>query len=210
VRPARCADRVAADRKKRLEDNSREFGKRTESDRIKHAALAEENAKKKARLGILDGAAAETGERLLGAYGKLPEPLKERLKSGAQALQSRLKEPPCPERADDRVRIVAAFGYDLQRVLQETHAVRQILQLADGQRVEADALYLGGTLGYYLAPDHAQAGLLTRSDAGWSAVPRDGIAEQVALALKIKRKETAPALVSLPLTAPAKQETAQP
>ncbi len=180
---------------------TKERSEQTERERL----VARISEMKAALLGVAKSA-TEAGRDILAEYEKLPVPLQERLKSGARLLRTRLDEKPSADRAVELLRTVVAFSQDMQRILSEIHAVKKVLALEDGQRLEVDVLYLGGAIGFYLTSDQKGAGVLKRSDGKWTRKSRNEIAPQVALALGVKRKEKPPTLVALPLPPPAKAE----
>ena len=196
--------------KERLEKNSIEQVTYENKGQAERAKLTLQNKEARQLLSEVETRAAQAEERLLAIYDRLPEPLRLKLKPSMHTLRTRLKSAPAPEQTSERLRTVAAFGADLQRTFSETHAVKQVITLGHGQRIEVEALYLGGFLGFYLAPDHLQAGFLTPTAKGWKEEPQDGLAGQLARALAIKRKESPPTLVRLPLQLPKGEGGHQP
>jgi hypothetical protein len=188
--------------KQRLGKAIEEFETKEEKERTERERVASRISKMKAALLEIAHSATEAGRDILGEYEKLPVPLQEQLKTGAQLVRTRLDEKASAENAVDRLRTVVAFSHDMQRILSEIHAVKEVIAFEDKQRVEVEVLYLGGTVGFYLAPDRKQAGVLRRSGGKWIRESHDEIAPQVALALEVKRKETPPSLVALPLRPP--------
>lgn len=193
--------------KKRLDRDVTEFELREKAEEGKREIFAKKIAKRKAILMKIAGFTTKTGKILLSEYKKLPEPLQEKLKAGAQLLQTRINEKSSNENVLERLHTVIAFGHDQQRILSEIHLGKQVVDLGEKERLEVDVLYMGGTIGFYLTPDQKHAGILRRSGCIWKAEPRDEIATEVELALKVKRKEVPPVLVQLPLSLSIKEET---
>ena len=71
------------------------------------------------------------------------------------------------------------------------------------ERIEADVLYLGGAIGYFVTPGDRAAGMIVRSGGGWKVVRRDDLAGAIRRALAVLSKESPPALVELPVVPPA-------
>jgi hypothetical protein len=186
--------------KQRLEKAVKEFENKEDTERTERERLANRISEMKAALSGIAQSAADAGRDMLAEYEKLPPALQESLRTGAQVVRARLDERASPENAVGRLRTVVAFSHDMQRILSEIHAVKEILAFEDSRRVEVDVLYLGGAVGFYLAPDRKHAGILRPSGGRWTRESRDEIAPQVALALEVTRKETPPRLVALPVS----------
>ena len=196
--------------KERLEKNISELLLREKTGQDERERLTRENNEARQLMIATEATADLIVKDLLTVYDNLPEPLLLKMKPGLQTIRTRLKKITSPEQTAERLRNISAFGADLQRTLSETHAVKQIIALGKEQRIEVEALYLGGLLGFYLTPDHRHAGLLSHTEKGWSAEPDNKITRQVARALAIKRKEAPPTLVRLPLQLPTGQGVHQP
>jgi hypothetical protein len=192
--------------KERLEKAVEDFEAREKTEQTQRERMVRRIAAMRAVLLKIAGSATQAGRSILAEYDKLPAPLREQLKTGAQLVRTRLDEKASAESAVERLRTVVAFGHDMQRILSEVHAVKEVVAFEDGARLEVDVIYLGGVVGFYLTPDGRRSGLLRRSGDRWTREARDEIAPQVVLALEVARKETPPTLVPLPLDPPRAKE----
>jgi len=192
--------------KNRLNKALAEVENRKKEEESEQERIARRIAELKTILLKVAEAATASGKDLLCEYDRLPEPLQRGLKPGADVVKAEITGPASSSNAVRRLRAAAAFGHDLQRVLSEVHLVKQVIALGEKDHREADVLYLGGAVGFYLLPGGKEAGVMRRPDDAWTAVARDEIAPQVARAMAVKRKETSPALVRLPLAPESDKE----
>ncbi len=152
-----------------------------------------------------DWSARQTAEQLFASYDALPEPLRVPLAAGATRVRNSLTAKKESQNAADRFRLVAAFASDINRTLSSVHVVKQALAPDGRERREMDVLYLGGAIGYYVSPDGAQAGIVTRNGKEWKCLPRNDLARTVSRSIAVFRKEKPARLVRLPLVQEAKK-----
>ncbi len=150
-------------------------------------------------LDSLDQAIEEYARELLEVYATLPSPLATMIGGGATRVRpiawSRNGMSPAPE----RLQVATTFGADLQRLLGSIHRVQQVLELEDDLRIEADVLYIGGAIGYYVSPDGKLAGMIVREHEDWVVLPHNDLADVIRTGFAVFSKQRPPELVSLPL-----------
>jgi hypothetical protein len=90
---------------------------------------------------------------------------------------------------------------EIHQIVASVHTHTEVLALPDGRR-EAEVLYLGSAIGYYVSADEQRAGLRVKTPDGWQIQPRPEIAAAVKHALEVARQERPPGLVRLPVVVP--------
>jgi len=188
--------------RKRLDTASADVEAREKAAQSEHERTAERIRAANERLSRLARAATEAARGILAEYDGLPISLQEQLRGGATIVRSLFADDVPPDGAVEALRTVLAFCHDMQRIASDVHVVKEVLTFAEGRRREVDMLYLGTAMGFYLTPDRRQAGMVLRSGGVWTRSDRDDVAPYVALALEVRRRETPPRLVPLPLCAP--------
>jgi hypothetical protein len=161
--------------------------------------LVGEIDKAEALLRATDGSVRQSGRRLLRSVEGLPEPLKKPLAAGAARVRDALFGEAGGRSVAERLQLVTAFAADLDRIMSSVHAVKQVLDMPGDERREADVLYVGSAIGYYVFPSEDHAGILMPGPEGWEVSPRDDLAPSVSRALAVFRKEKPAALVKLPM-----------
>ncbi len=190
---------VLADEKERLTKQLAAIDSRKQEEESERERLARTIAERNESLLRVAKAATGTARDLLAQYEALPAPLRRELTPAAEMLRTTLKDDTTASHALKRLRMAVGFGHDLQRTLSAVHLVKEVIEVREGDKREADVLYLGGTVGFYLLPSGQGAGVLRRKDGGWLVEKRDGIADRVARGMAVKRKEKPPALTRLPV-----------
>jgi len=168
-------------------------------NRTERERLAAEIEKTESLLRSTDDFVRNAGGRLLKSFEGLPAPLRKPLADGASRVRDALSARTKGRGVAKRLQLVIAFAADLDRTLSSVHAVKQVIDAPGGERREADVLYVGGAVGYYVFPGEDQAGILVRGPKGWGVSPRNDISRAVRRALAIFRKESVAALVELPV-----------
>jgi len=190
---------LLAGEKERLAKQLTAIDSRKQEEESARERLARAIAELKESLLQVSKTATETALNLLKEYESLPAPLRRELASTADMLSTTLKDDASADNALKRLRIAVGFGHDLQRTLSAIHLVKEVIEVREGDKREADVLYLGGAVGFYLLPSGHGAGVLRRTNDGWIAEERNAIAEHVARAMAVKRKEKPPEIVRLPV-----------
>jgi len=183
----------------RLERNLASARAEADVNRTERERLTAEIEKAESLLRATDGSVRGAGKRLLRTFESLPVPLRKPLADGASRMRDALSAETKGRGVAERLQLVIAFAADLDRTLSSVHAVKQVIDAPGGERIEADVLYVGGAVGYYVFPGEDQAGLLLRGPKGWEVSPRNDLAGAVVRALAVFRKETLAALVELPV-----------
>lgn len=167
-----------------------------EADR-KRAELAAQNERLKEASSALDGSAARLETRTRELLPHLPDPIRERVKPLSQALP---EDPggtglPLAKRFQNVVGILNAVN-KFQRELAVTSEVRT---LGNGTRAEVTVFYLGIGHAFYASADGRAAGVGSPSAEGWTWLPADEAAAEIARAIAILKNEATAAFVRLPL-----------
>jgi len=183
----------------RLERNLASARAEADVNRTERERLTAEIEKAESLLRSTDEFVRSAGRRLLKTFEGLPAPLRKPLADGASRVRDALSAETKGRGVAKRLQLIIAFAADLDRTLSSVHAVKQVIDAPGGERREADVLYVGGAVGYYVFPGEDQAGLLVRGPKGWGVSPRNDIARAVGRALAIFRKESLAALVELPV-----------
>ncbi|MHC4501661.1 MAG: DUF3450 family protein [Planctomycetota bacterium] len=186
--------------------------------RTEREALSRSIGEGEATLAAVDEAVERSGKRFLDSSRRCPEPVRALTEKGAAKVRDALYGKSGALTTAERLQLVSAFSQDCRRMLSTVHALKEVVQLPPdaagrpsdgakattaGERIEADVLYLGGAIGYFVTPGDRAAGMIVRSAAGWKVVRRNDLAGAVRRALAVFSKESPPALVELPVVAPA-------
>jgi len=187
--------------------------------RTEREALSRSIGEGEATLAAVDEAVGRSGKRLLDSFRRCPGPVRALTEKGAAKVRDALYGKSDALATAERLQLVSAFTQDCRRMLGTVHALKEVVQLppdaegrpsdganaatAAGERIEADVLYLGGAIGYFVTPGDRAAGMIVRSGVGWKVVRRNDLVGAVRRALAVFSKETPPALVELPVVPPA-------
>ena len=98
-----------------------------------------------------------------------------------------------------RLQRVLAIYSGLQKLQHDIHALRAIVPLPSGER-EMDILQIGLATAYAVSADGSMAAVSTPAEGGRSWQPRPELAEAVAAAIAVHRREEPARLVELPLS----------
>lgn len=189
--------------KRRLDESLASAEKDADAAKTEREGLGRSIREAESLLAAVDESIETNGKRLLGSYRRCPEPLQAHTDKGAARVRDAVYGKAVPLTTAERLQLVSAFSQDCRRILGSVHAVKQIVELPGEEPVEADVLYLGGAVGYFVAPGDRPAGMMVRSGEGWKVVQRNDLARAVRRALAVFSKEVPPALVDLPVPAPA-------
>lgn len=146
---------------------------------------------------VLHEAIADFEARTGALVGRLPGPLKDRVRP----LADRLPEEPTSTRLSlsERFQNVIGVLNEVNKFQSDVHAVSELLELPDGSTAEVRALYLGLAQAWYVTADGTAAGIGRPGADGWVWTADDELAPQVERALEILQNEGVPAYVPLPV-----------
>jgi len=196
--------------------------------RTEREGLSRSMGEAEATLAAVDEAVEKDGKRLLDSFRRCPEPVRALTEKGAARARDALYGKSGALTTAERLQLVSAFSQDCRRILSSVHALKEVVVLGPrsskplrsqiaqqpetggpssaavlNERIEADVLYLGGAIGYFVTPGDRAAGMIVRSAGGWKVVRRNDLAGAVRRALAVFSKESPPALVELPIVPPA-------
>lgn len=188
--------------KRRLDESLASAAKDADTAETEREGLSRSRAEAEALLAEVDEAVEMNGKRLLVSFGRFPEPLRALMEKGAARVRDAVYGRAGALTTPERLGLVSAFSQDCRRVLGSVRAAKQVVELPGRERLEVDVLYLGGAIGYFVAPGDRLAGTIVREKTSWKAVERNDLAGAVRAALAVFAKESPPALVELPVPAP--------
>jgi hypothetical protein len=140
-------------------------------------------------------ASLETRTREL--IGRLPDPIRERVRPLSQSLPA------------DPAATLLSLGQRFQNVIgilnevdkfnRDISVTTEVRTLSDGTSAEVVALYLGIAQGYYVSGNRLLAGVGAATPNGWAWTPANASAPEIAAAIAILQDEQVASFVRLPL-----------
>lgn len=150
------------------------------------------------RNGLLDlanGRLATVEQKLGGLTGAFPAVLLAKVESNLRRFPRGEKTAQIP--VSQRLRNLLAVFNEIEQ-FNSQFTVTPEMREVDGRQVRVQVLYLGLAQAYYVNGDGSRGGFGHPTAEGWKWTARDGIAADVARAIRVFRDEAAPVLVQLP------------
>lgn len=172
-------------------------GSRLADAEKQRADLREEEANLRERRKLLEARITKLETALREVVPRFPPPLRNQVEPVLARLETADSEASLQDRYRDLLTVLGEAG-QFDRTLTIDSEIRAI----DGEQVEVQVLYLGLARAWYVdrAGRHAGTGIPTAE--GWRWTENPSVAPSVRRAIAIRRKEAAPAIVSLPFPAP--------
>lgn len=168
----------------------------TEADG-KRLELVEENEKLKSATGTLGGVLAKLETGTLQLVGRLPGPIRERIRPLSQRIPDGRQETKLS--VSERFQSVIGVLNEVNKFNHEIVMSSEVRSLADGTSVEVVSLYIGLGQGYYVSANGKVAGIGTASKEGWVWKEANEAAPQIARAIAVLKNEQVASYIQLPL-----------
>ena len=156
--------------------------------------------------------ALESAEKaLLKARNTLPASL------GSGLMDAMARLPETPEQASlgtvaRRMQLVMAIYTEMEKLQNNYHWVKEVINVGGGRRTEVEILYVGLSCGFAVSADGGWAAIGRPGPEGWTWEPRPSLGPEVRKAIDVLNRRRTPELVSLPLriSVPAGGVTSEP
>lgn len=189
--------------KKALEQRISEAEKRSAEESSERESLTKSITKKE-RIFLTLAKAVEEGEgRLEKTAASIPPSRSGKRHESATGLDAR------PDSVPERLNALLLTANDIAREQATILHLKAVVDIAEHGRVEADVLWIGTALGYYVTPDDKHAGILVFRGDRWSSEPDDPAASAIRKAIRLARKDEPAALVELPILPPQQKGEAE-
>ncbi len=135
--------------------------------------------------------------RVRELLARSPPPLRQRV----QPLAQRVPADPSATRLSvaERTGLLIGILNEMDKFAREVLVANEVLDLPDGTSAEVTVLYFGMACAWYCNAARGLAGIGWPTESGWTWVPRDELATDVARAIAIARGERAAEYVVLPV-----------
>lgn len=168
--------------------------------------IQQEYKEKKALLQSFNKSLAQSANLLLIEYGKLPIPLKKQLSDNYQLIRRALLKQESDFLLIEKLHILKDFANEISALQKEVHALKEIIKIPEtGKEIEVDVIYLGTLLGYYLSPNHQNAGMVIREGNQWAYRKDSTLIPVMEKALKTLSQSQSLEFLRLPFTKGAKR-----
>jgi len=167
-----------------------------EADQKRLEKIAANEAHVAASRALREGAAGLEA-RVRGLLARLPEPIRQRVKP----LSQRIPEDPAEtqETLSTRFQNVVGILDQVDKFQRDVTVASEVRTLSSGASAEVTALYLGLGQGYYVTANGTAAGIGSAGPEGWTWMPADASAADVARMVAIWKNEEGAAFVRLPI-----------
>ena len=180
-----------------LEDKIKETHKSINEADKSRVALVEENEALKHAAQSLAGMVTTFEQRTLSLNQRLPEPLRDRLKSLCQRIP---KDPNNTKLSlSQRYMNVAGILNEINKFNREINMTTEMRILPDGSSAEVTAVYLGLGQAYYTGANGTIAGIGRPAQDGWHWEPANEIAAEIADVVLILKNEKVAGFVPVPV-----------
>lgn len=128
----------------------------------------------------------------------LPDSLKGKLKIVTQRIPRNENE----ARASSlSVRVMNVIGIltEIEKFNSQI-TIEESIQDINGEKIKVDTIYVGFAAGYYVDGTQSVAGVMAPAKGGWTKTENNELAEAIASAVAMQRREQQPQFVNLPLT----------
>jgi FtsZ-binding cell division protein ZapB len=163
----------------------------------KRTGLVEENEKLRAASAALDDTIIVLEGRTRELLVRLPDPLRERVRPLSQRF------PEDPEETElflgERFQNVVGILNEVNKFNREIGLTSELRTLPDGTSVEVTTLYVGAGQAYYVSATGTVAGVGRATAQGWTWIPANDAAPQIAQAIAILKNEQVASFVRLPI-----------
>jgi FtsZ-binding cell division protein ZapB len=168
----------------------------TEADQKREELVAENQKLTDAAKGLQD-AILTLEERTRKLLARLPEPLREKVKSVSQ----RLPEAGAATKLALSERYLTVVGVlnEINKFQREVTVTSEVRALGDGTTAEVTAIYLGISQGYYATNNGKAAGVGTATATGWEWTPANQEAPRILQMIAILKSEQPAAFVPVPV-----------
>jgi len=163
----------------------------------KRAEMTEENEKLKKASGSLGRIIEVLERRMIELLGRLPDPIRQRVKPLSQSLPQARRETELS--VAERFQNIVGILNELDKFNREISMTSEVRTLNDGSSVEVTALYIGIGRGYYAGADGGIAGIGMPSDEGWTWRQENEFAGRITDAIAILKNEKVACFVQLPV-----------
>lgn len=163
----------------------------------KRTGLVEANEKLRAASAALDDTIIVLEDRTRELLVRLPDPLRERVRP----LSRRFPEDPEETELSlgERFQNVVGILNEVNKFNRNISLPSEIRTLPDGTSVEVTTLYVGAGQAYYVSATGTVAGVGRATAQGWTWIPANDAAPQIAQAIAILKNEQVASFVRLPI-----------
>jgi hypothetical protein len=163
----------------------------------KRGELQAENDVHKATLATLEQRIGALEQRLSQTLGRLPEPLREKIKPFSQRLPKPGETPGAP--LTDRYAAVVVVLNELHKWNREVTVANEVRAQPDGSNVEVAVLYAGLGQAWYVGGKGQVAGYGGPTADGWRWTVRNDLGPAILQAIAVWKNEQPAAFVKLPV-----------
>lgn len=171
----------------------------TEAEQARVELTQEEEALKQASAAVksvMDDLEAQT----LDLMEYFPAPLKNR--EAITKLAARIPKGPRERDASSlsqRLMNVVGILTEVEKFNSQVSVANGIEEI-NGERIQVDTIYMGLAVAYYVDGTRSEAGIMVPAKGGWEKIPDNALADRVATAVAMQRREATANFVNLPMT----------
>ncbi len=168
----------------------------SEADK-KREELVEDNEALKTASEALGRTVLALEQKTTGLLGRLPDPIRERVKPLTQRIPEDAEETKLS--LAERFQNVVGVLNEVNKFSREVTLTSEVRSLPDGGSAEVTALYVGIGQAWYASADGTIAGSGTSTADGWTWTADNSIADEIMNAIAILKNEQAASFVKLPV-----------
>jgi FtsZ-binding cell division protein ZapB len=169
----------------------------SDADKVREELTMEEN-ELKAASAIVKNTIVDLEAEMLEIIKYLPTTLQEKVAIPTGRIPTTKREIDAA-RLTDRILNVIAILTEIEKFNSQLTVVNEIRDI-NGERVRVDTLYVGLGVAYYVDGTRSEAGYMVPAKDEWKRFEDNSLAEDIALAVAMQKREATPGFVSLPIT----------
>jgi len=169
----------------------------TDADKIRDDLTQEDTALKQASA-IIKTEIVDLEASILDLVKYLPSSLQDKLSSVIQRIPKTKREMDATSLSNRIVYIIGVLT-EIEKFNSQLSVVNEIREIG-GERVRVDTLYVGLAIAYYVDGTKSEAGYMIPAKDGWKRFEDNSLANAVADAVAMQKREATVNFVDLPLT----------